>query len=270
MSIRPLPPGLAAGVTALQLVGLLILEVRSPLRSASENKMLRDRRNLIVAATAALPVALIETPIARRLTVIAQRKRWGLLRVVRLPLALETLLAVLLLDYTMYVWHRLAHRTSLLWRFHQMHHTDRDMDVTTALRFHFGELALSILYRALQVVLIGVSPLAFSLWQLSFTASVLFHHSNVRLPASWEQRLARIIVTPRVHAIHHAANERLQNANWSSGLIVWDMIHGTFTNDASSSAARTMGLPAYRSDEDVALAAILTSPFQIQKDAWLT
>jgi sterol desaturase/sphingolipid hydroxylase (fatty acid hydroxylase superfamily) len=270
MSFRPLPPWLFAGVAALQLVGLLILEVRRPLRTASEYKTLRDGRNLIVAATAALPVALIETPIARALTVIAQRRRSGLLRVVRLPLALETLLAVLLLDYTMYLWHRLAHRTSLLWRFHLVHHTDRDMDVTTALRFHAGEMLLSIPYRALQVGLIGVSPLAFSLWQALFTASVLFHHSNLKVPATWEQRLARFIVTPRIHAIHHVANERLQNANWSSGLIVWDIIHGTFANDASSDAARTIGLPAYRSDEDVALTTILTSPFKRQKDAWLT
>ena len=270
MRFRSLPPLLSAGATAVQLVALLILEVRRPLHPATESKTIRDRRNLIVAAIAALPVALIETPIAQRLTVLAQRERWGLLGRLRLPPALETLLAVLLLDYTMYLWHRLAHRTSILWRFHLVHHTDRDMDVTTALRFHAGEMMFSIPYRALQIVVIGVSPLAFSLWQILFTSSVLFHHSNLRVPANWEQRLARFIVTPRSHAIHHAANERLQNANWSSGLIVWDIIHGTLADDVSSDAERSIGLPAYRSDEDVALATILTSPFKRQKAAWLT
>lgn len=269
MRFRSLPPWLFAGVTAFELVALLVLEVRCPLRPATENKTIRDRRNLIVAATAALPVALIEMPIARALTIVAQRKRWGLLRGLRLPRAFETLLAVLLLDYTMYLWHRAAHRTSMLWRFHLVHHTDRDMDVTTALRFHAGEMALSLPFRALQVILIGVSPLAFSLWQTLFTASVFFHHSNLRLPADWEQRLARVIVTPRIHAIHHAANERLQNGNWSSGLIVWDIVHGTLVRDMSEDVERAIGLPAYRGDDDVALATILTSPFKRQRDAWL-
>ena len=269
MRFRSLPPWLVAGVTAFQLVALLVLEGRRPLRPATEDKTLRDRRNLIVAATAALPVALIETPIARGLSVIAHRKRWGLLAGLRLPRVLETVLAVLLLDYTMYLWHRLAHRTPLLWRFHLVHHTDRDMDVTTALRFHAGEMALSIPYRALQVVIIGVSPLALSLWQLLFTASVLFHHSNLRVTTNWERRLARFIVTPRIHAKHHAANERLQNGNWSSGLVVWDIMHGTLVTEGSAEDERTIGLPAYRSDRDVALATIFTSPFKRQKDAWL-
>ena len=141
MRSRSLPPWVSAGLTVLQLVALLIFEARRPLRIMTEDKTSRDRRNLIVAATAALPVLLIETPIARRLTVIAQRKRWGLLRRLGLTPALETFLAVLLLDYTMYLWHMLAHRAPVLWRFHLVHHTDREMDVTTALRFHVGEMA---------------------------------------------------------------------------------------------------------------------------------
>jgi sterol desaturase/sphingolipid hydroxylase (fatty acid hydroxylase superfamily) len=254
---------------AFQFVALLVLEYRSPLREATESKAHRALRNLIVTAVAALPVTLIEMPLARHLTAFAERKRLGVLRRIRLPFALETLCAVLLLDYTMYAWHVLAHRAPLLWRFHLVHHSDRDMDVTTAVRFHALELTLSIPYRALQILVIGVSPLAYSLWQLSFTSSVLFHHSNLRLPEDWERWLERAIVTPRMHGIHHASNERLQNANWSSGLIVWDKLHGTFATDASREATPALGLPAYRRDADVSLGAILTSPFKRQKDPWL-
>ncbi len=266
MSLRPLPPWLSTGLNVLGLFALLVLERHNPLRPATESKRVRDRRNLIIAATAALPVTLIETTVAQRLAVLVERRRFGVVKRLRLPLALETLLAVLLLDYTMYAWHVLAHRAPLLWRFHLVHHSDRDMDVTTALRFHAGEMTMSIPYRALQVALIGVSPLALSIWQVLFTTSVLFHHSNLRLPESWERFLANYIVTPRIHGVHHAQNERLQNANWSSGLIVWDKLHGTYVSDPRGEIP--IGLPAYRGDRDVALLAMITSPFKRQKDAW--
>ena len=174
-----------------------------------------------------------------------ERRRFGIVKRLRLPLALETVLAIVLLDYTMYAWHVFAHRAPLLWRFHLVHHSDRDMDVTTALRFHAGEMTMSIPFRALQIVLIGVSPLGLSIWQMLFTTSVLFHHSNLRLPERWERLLANYIVTPRIHGIHHAQSERLQNANWSSGLIVWDKLHGTYAGETKewTRADRPPGLP---------------------------
>lgn len=267
MSVRPLPPWVAPVLTGVELAALVALEGRNPLRPPTENKLVRDIRNLIVAASAAIPVALIETPVAQRFAAVVERKRWGLLKRLRLPVALETLLAVALLDYTMFAWHALAHRAPLLWRFHLVHHIDRDVDATTALRFHFGEMALSIPFRVLQVVTIGVSPRAFSIWQVLFSASILFHHSNLRLPERWERRLAKCMMTPRIHGIHHAATERLQNANLSAGLIFWDQLHGTLCRDVPQEAI-AMGLPAYRSDEDAALDTIMTLPFRRQKDAW--
>src|SRR3546814_2584537 len=105
--------------------------------------------------------------------------------------------------YTLYVWHLLLHRVPLLWRCHVAHHVDLDLDASTALRFHFAELALSVPWRAAQIVLIGVSPRALSVWQTALLLSVLFHHSNARLPPAMERRLNRLIVTPRMHGIHH-------------------------------------------------------------------
>src|SRR5918998_1654866 len=100
-----------------------------------------------------------------RLSLLVQRKRWGLLKRVHLPPALEVAAAVVLLDYTLYVWHVLTHRAPLLWRFHRVHHADLDLTASTALRFHFGEITISVLFRAGQVLFIGVSPKALNVWQ---------------------------------------------------------------------------------------------------------
>ena len=108
------------------------------------------------------------------------------------------------MDYTLYVWHILTHRVPLLWRFHAVHHVDLDLDASTALRFHFGELAVSVPYRAAQIALLGVDAEALSYWQMFLSLSVLFHHSNVRLPREFESVLSWFVVTPRMHGIHHS------------------------------------------------------------------
>jgi len=148
-----------------------------------------------------------------------------------------------------------------------VHHLDRDLDATTALRFHFGEIALSSAYRAAQIVILGIGPLPLSLWQNVLLVSILFHHSNVALPERWERMLARIVVTPRLHGLHHAAAERLAGANWSSGLTLWDRLHGTLL-DEFGGEPRTIGVPAYPGDGDVAIGSILALPFRPQRADW--
>jgi len=146
---------------------------------------------------------LAEAPVAFRLADLTQAKRWGLLPRLRLPSLVRGLLGLLALDYTLYWWHFLTHRVPLLWRFHQVHHSDRDMDATTALRFHFGEIAISVLFRAGQMLVIGPTPLTVAVWQVFLFLCILFHHSNVRLSLPFERHLARILITPRLHGIHH-------------------------------------------------------------------
>ncbi|MDQ3063294.1 MAG: sterol desaturase family protein, partial [Acidobacteriota bacterium] len=145
----------------------------SPLRPSVESKMIRGGRNLAVAGVSAIALHLIETPVANQLTKLIERKKWGLLKIARLPRTLETILAVALLDYTLYVWHVLTHRVPFLWRFHVVHHIDLDLDASTALRFHFAEMVISVPWRAPQIVVIGVSPLAFAAWQAFLFPSIL-------------------------------------------------------------------------------------------------
>jgi hypothetical protein len=122
---------------------------------------------------------------------------------------------VLLLDYTLYVWHVMTRWVPLLWRLHRVHHADLDLDNTTALRFHFGEFALGVPYRALQVCLIGATPRTLTLWQKLTGLAVLLHRSNLRIPVRWERRLVRWLVTPRMHGIHHLIAPDEMNPNWS-------------------------------------------------------
>jgi sterol desaturase/sphingolipid hydroxylase (fatty acid hydroxylase superfamily) len=248
--------------------GLLVwLERRRPLRRAVEPKPRRAARNLAVAAVSAAALRVTEKPVADALTALVERRRWGLLKLLALPAWLEVTLAVVLLDYTLYLWHVLTHRVPFLWRFHVVHHIDLDLDASTALRFHFAELALSVPWRAGQILLIGVSPAALSAWQTLLFLSILFHHSNVRLPLEVERRLNAVVVTPRMHGIHHSAVKEETNSNWSSGLTVWDRLHGTLRLDVPQEEV-TIGVPAYRDPEDLGLSEILGLPFGEGRPTW--
>ena len=189
-----------------------------------------------------------------------------MLQWLRVPRRMKPVAALLMLDYTLYLWHRMTHRLPLLWRFHRVHHADREMDASTALRFHFGEITLSVAYRALQMWVVGPSASQYTLWQTFLMACILFHHANVRLPLAWERVLARVLVTPRLHGIHHSVRPQLVNSNWSSGLTVWDWLHGTLRTDASQDSL-VLGVEGLREDRDQKLARILLLPFEGEPDS---
>jgi sterol desaturase/sphingolipid hydroxylase (fatty acid hydroxylase superfamily) len=154
----------------------------------------------------------------------------------------------------------LTHRVPFLWRFHKVHHVDRDLDASTALRFHFAEMILSVPYRALQVLAIGVSPAALRFWQQATLVEILFHHSNVRLPRRFERWLSKLVVTPSLHGIHHSTVPDEVNSNWSSGLTVWDWLHGTLRSDVPQQAIK-IGVPGYDDPKRVRLPELMKMPF---------
>ncbi len=259
---------LSAGFIAGAFCALAWIERRRPLRRHMvEPKFRREIRNLSLAAVGAGGLMLLERPAILPLSRLVEAHRWGLLRQLRLPRWLEIALAIVLLDYTLYIWHYLTHRVPLLWRFHVSHHVDLDLDASTALRFHVGELALSVPWRAAQVLFIGVSPVAYVTWQMFVFPSILFHHSNVRLSIRVERWLNRLIVTPRMHGIHHSIVEGETNSNWSSGLTIWDWLHGTLRLNVPQ-AQITIGIPAYRAPEEVRFTEVLALPFRKQRPTW--
>lgn len=236
-------------------------ESRRPLRIEKESKTRRTARNLAVAGLGALTIHFMESPVLYPLAKAVERRRLGLLQFVRLPKLLHQALALLLLDYTLYLQHVLHHRVPLLWRFHAVHHVDLDLDASTALRFHFGEIAISLPYRIAQVLFIGVDPDSLLVWQSFLLLSIMFHHSNVRLPKRIEDRLVRFIVTPRMHGIHHSNEPQNQDSNWSGGLTVWDKLHGTLKLGVNQTDI-DIGVRGFTDSSQISLPNIITLPFR--------
>jgi sterol desaturase/sphingolipid hydroxylase (fatty acid hydroxylase superfamily) len=248
---------------------LLMLERVRPLRASVSEKSVRLVRNVVLGAIAFGIVELLQPRVleavahfigARTLEVLRSRPSW--MHVARVGVSF------LLLDYTLWIWHRVNHTLPFLWRFHRVHHVDLDLDVSTAVRFHFGEFTLSIAIRALQFALIGGDFALLGAWQAALFASVLFHHSNVRLPERVDRMLALVLVTPRMHGIHHSDVHAETDSNWSSLLSVWDRLHGTLRLDVRQERIR-IGVPAYPTEDDVRVARMLTLPFESRTDDWL-
>jgi sterol desaturase/sphingolipid hydroxylase (fatty acid hydroxylase superfamily) len=249
---------------------LTALEYRRPLRRRVEPKPRRLLRNVAISALSAAVVQLAATPVLRPLTRTVERRRWGLLQRLPLPPRLQWLrvpLGLLLLDYTLYHWHVLLHRAPGLWRFHAVHHVDLDLDASTALRFHFGELIPAIGWNALEVAVLGIDSRTFALRQRILAASVLFHHSDLRLPVALERALCQIFVTPRMHGIHHSIVQEETDSNWSSGLSLWDRLHGTLRLDVPQGEI-VIGVPAWQDPADVTLPRIVAQPFRPQPESW--
>jgi sterol desaturase/sphingolipid hydroxylase (fatty acid hydroxylase superfamily) len=249
--------------------GLLffVLERVVPLRSPKAALFGRLLVNLAFSAFALAVATLLVRPAVKASLGRLDEQPFGLLQVVALPTALGGVLAFLLMDLSFYYWHLLNHRVPLLWRFHNVHHSDPDLDVTTALRFHFGELALSAGFRIVQVLAIGVSPWVYAAYELVFQANTLFQHSNLRLPIGFERALNKVLVTPRMHGIHHSQVQGETNSNYGVVFPWWDRLHRTLGLNVPQSAV-VIGVPGYSSPEDNRLWATLWLPFRRQRDYW--
>src|SRR5215472_7193970 len=159
MVSEPLPPWIVGVLGVGTLLLLRWIEYRRPLRRSVEPKLRREARNVSVAGVSAIALVLAERPIVMPLAALVEKEHWCLVRQFGFPLWLEIAVALVLMDYSFYIWHILMHRVPLLWRFHLVHHVDLDLDASTALRFHFTEMLASIPWRAGQVLLIGLTPL---------------------------------------------------------------------------------------------------------------
>jgi sterol desaturase/sphingolipid hydroxylase (fatty acid hydroxylase superfamily) len=256
----------AGAGAVIVLAALFVAEMRTPLRHRVRPRGERLAVNAVVAVIAALVVRLAVVPVGLAVAGAAERGGFGVLHWLAAPEAVTWTAALLGLDYTMYLWHRLNHRVPALWRFHLVHHTDLDIDVSTALRFHAGELFLSCGWRAAQVALIG-PPIALVLvFEVAFGAATVFHHSNWRLPPALDRALASIIVTPRMHGIHHSTVEAETNSNWSAMFSWWDSLHRTRRRERGGEAPLVIGLPAYRTP--LGVRELLALPFRRQRPAW--
>ncbi len=191
----------------------------------------------------------------------AGERGFGLLHLFDLPTGIRLVLAVVIFDAWQYLWHRLNHRISFLWRFHAVHHADGDMDASTAVRFHTGEIVLSGIARLAVLPLLGVTIGEVLVYETIVLPIILFHHSNVRVPARFDRCLRWLIVTPWMHWVHHS-NQRLEtDSNYSSIFSVWDRIFGSFRLRADPSEIQ-LGLENIERSEWGTLTGMLAMPFR--------
>lgn len=243
------------------------LERRRPLREPRVDLRARLPANAALALTAGVTSALVVLPVSEGFARLVVRNRLGLLPRLRLPPLPRLLLGTAALDLLYYAWHRANHRVPLLWRFHAVHHVDPALDLTTAPRFHFGEILLSALFRSAQVLVVGRHRGVLDVYELLFLSSVALHHANLDLGEACDRRLRALLVTPRLHGIHHSEVRAEQECNFTSGLTLWDRLFGTYRDDVPQQAVR-IGLPAWDAPCWDRPSLLLAQPFRPQPDAF--
>src|SRR5215207_852704 len=223
---------------------LFAVEKCFPLRQSRGGLLARLIVNGVVSGLAFIIAAAAVRPSALRALHWASERPFGLLHLPALPTWAQFVLGFLLLDLSFYYWHVLNHKVPILWRFHNVHHFDPELDVSTGFRFHFGEVLFSTVFRVVQVSLIGVSFPTFAAYEIVFQANTLFHHSNLRLPIRLERLLNKIVVTPRMHGIHHSQVQVETNSNFGVVFPWWDRLHRTLGLNIPQSKIE-IGIPGY-------------------------
>jgi sterol desaturase/sphingolipid hydroxylase (fatty acid hydroxylase superfamily) len=254
-------------ILAAAFLCFMLLERVFPLRRRTRPSGARVMTNGLMSLTAFLAGTLAVRPVAFGLMDWATAGGVGLLHWVRLPFPAQFVVGFVLMDLSFYYWHRANHRWPFLWRFHNVHHVDPDLDATTSFRFHFGEVLLSVAFRAAQVTVLGVSPATYLLYEIVFQCETVFHHSNLRLPVRLERCINAVIVTPRMHGIHHSNVREETDSNYSVVFSVWDRLHRSVRLNVPQ-AQVVIGVPAYHVLEDNAVPALLVAPFARQRDYW--
>ena len=237
-------------------------EAVAPLRRSTLPRLIRWSNNLALLLTGNLLLKLILPLGAAGFAALAEARGWGLLGLVQWPGWLELVLAFIALDLVIYAQHRLFHMVPLMWRLHRVHHADTAFDVTTALRFHPFEIALSMAIKLAVITLIGASPSAVLLFEIVLNGAAMFNHGNVSLPSWLERPLRRVIVTPDMHRIHHSSLLVEANSNYGFNLSCWDRLFASYTA-APSQAQESMpiGLDQFRAPREAWLDRLLLQPF---------
>jgi sterol desaturase/sphingolipid hydroxylase (fatty acid hydroxylase superfamily) len=267
-------PVLRLLVFATAFIAMAVLELALPKRRLTLPKHRRWGTNLVIVGLDGLLVRAMEMlprllggaimPLAAvAMAMWAEAHGFGLLNWLALPQWLEILVAITILDFAIWLQHLASHKIGVLWRLHQVHHADRDIDVTTAIRFHPVEIGLSMLYKMAWVAVLGPAPLAVVLFELILNACAIFNHANVALPASLDRALRLVLVTPDMHRVHHSVLHREHDSNYAFNLSIWDRLFGTYVAQPEGGhQAMTIGLASFQSDAPATIRSSLSIPFR--------
>ncbi len=253
------------------LVALFLLlwvgELLLPLRRRKRDVKPRWAINVAITGLSYAVGTAVVRPVALGIAAWANVHSFGLLAWLPLPFWIRFALGFLLMDLTFYWWHRANHVYPLLWRFHNVHHIDPDLDVTTSFRFHFVETFYSTAFRIVQVGLVGIMPFIYLAYEFVFNLATMFHHSNLGLPVGLERVLNKIFVTPRMHGVHHSAVGRETNSNYSVVFRWWDYLHQSLRLNVHQRDI-VIGVPGYLQPSDNRLVHLITMPFAKQRPYW--
>lgn len=253
---KPLGAAIALGL-------LWAIEGALPMFEGREKRLRHGAPNLLLGVANAGVSAAAFAAATLFVTEWARARGFGVLNLIPITGPARLVVAVLLFDLWQYFWHRLNHTIPLLWRFHAVHHADAEMDASTALRFHTGEIVLSSTVRLAVLPLLGLTIAEVLVYETILLPIILFHHSNVRLSDGFDRSLRWLIVTPWMHWVHHSDIRRETDSNYSSMLSVWDRLFGSFRLRTDPQSIR-LGLKSVDRAESRSLWGMLAMPFRRQ------
>lgn len=248
-------------IQTLLVAALFLIESLWPFYHGRSKRVVHGARNLTLALLNGVIGSLLFASLIAASASWSATESIGLLHKLTLPNWLHLILALLCFDCWMYWWHRINHLVPLLWRFHRVHHSDPEMDVTTGLRFHPGELILSHLARLLVVPLLGVTLAELIIYQIIAQSIVLFHHSNIAVPHGIDRAIRAILVSPNMHRVHHSVIVSETNSNYSSVLSIWDWVFGSYRYRDDPQAI-VLGLEQFRDSNAQSVPGMLETPFK--------
>jgi sterol desaturase/sphingolipid hydroxylase (fatty acid hydroxylase superfamily) len=257
---------LRLAIFLLVFTSLAIWESRRPRRP--QRRGARWRTHLALAALNTLVVRLIAPAAGLTFAFWAEREGWGVLRASGAPAWVRTGVAIAVLDLTVYGQHRLLHAVPVLWRMHRMHHADLHFDVTTGVRFHPFEIALSTLVKGGMILALGASPVSVLAFEAILNAGSLFSHANGSIPTRTDTWLRRFVVTPDMHRVHHSIVLREQNSNFGFNLSWWDRLFRTYTPaPAQPQESMPIGIREWQDGRVNSLRALLADPLAPHRGA---
>ena len=246
----------------LAIFGAMALwEIAAARRELSDSKSRRWFANLGLVVIDSVVVRMLFPAAAVGFAIFAVERNLGLFNQVSLPAAAEAAASFVLLDLAIWTQHLIFHKVPWLWRMHQVHHADLDVDVTTGLRFHPFEIVASMLIKLAVIVVLGPPVVAVLVFEVVLNGLAMFSHANVTIPNRAERALRWIVVTPEMHHIHHSTERREHDSNYGFNLSIWDRIFGTYTRDPEGGQlGMTLGLPYFRGTRWRSLIRILSMP----------
>lgn len=245
------------------LVLMLVLESVIPRHPTVDSKPRRLAINFSLTGFNVFLVRLLPGGAAVGLAEFAGQQGWGLFNYLDWPVAVEMAMAVIFLDLMIYIQHVMLHMIPFFWRFHKVHHSDLDLDVSSGFRFHPLEILGSMIYKLGLVAGLGPSVMTVVVFEAILSGMAQFNHSNIKLPLGLDLALRKLLVTPDMHRIHHSVEVNETNSNYGFNLSIWDRFLGTYIHDGKRPQPEiVIGVPEYRTPVEVSLPKLVAMPFR--------